>query len=415
MATRHPRRPLTLRDARRIALRAQGLGVDRPSQPNRGHLRKSLARLGSLQIDAVNVLVRAQYLPLFSRLGPYDTAMLDELTYRRGEGFEYLTHAASIADTALHPLLRWRMDERASGRYWTEARAAIDARRPGYVDRVMAEIAERGPLGYRDLVDPARRERPKTHYADSSLLWWSKRPSDGKHVLEAMWMTGVLAVRGRTPSFERIFDLTERVLPAAVVEAPTPAVTDARRGLVSHALGALGVAWVSDIADYHRLKVAHVKGSLAELVESGEAVPVEVEGVPGPAYLHVAARSTPARGAALLGPFDSLLWERSRNERLFGFRHSFEIYVPEPRRQFGYYVLPFLLGESLVARVDLKADRSAGKLLVRAAHLEPGFEAGEITGPLADELRLMAEWLGLERVAVGKQGTLAAALARARP
>lgn len=407
---------LSAAEARRIALRAQGFGVPRPAKPTRGHLRRMLARLGSLQVDAVNVLERAHYLPAFSRFGPYDRAMLDDLVYERGQAFEYLTHAASVVDTAQHPWWRWRMERHATEGWWERGRRAVEARQPGYVERVLAEIDERGPLSFRDLTDPARRERAKTKYAESSLLWWPNRPSDGKFVLEGLWRAGVLAVAGRTPSFERIFDRTERVLPPVVLDQPTPSVDEAHRALAAHALSALGVAWVSDVADYHRLKMAPTRRALRSLATDGRIHRAQVEGLDGEAYMDAAARSGRAlEGAALLGPFDSLLWERARNVRLLGFTHSFEIYVPEAKRRFGYYVLPFLLGESIAARVDLKADRSRATLIVQAAHLEPNQRRADVVGPLAAELRTLARWLELGSMEVRPRGDLARALAAARP
>lgn len=406
---------LSLVDARRLALHAQGFGTARPATPDRGHIRRLLSRLGSLQIDAVNVLERAQYLPVYSRLGPYERSLLDDVVYDRGQGFEFMTHAASIVDSAQHPLWRWRMDAHAAEGWWIRGQAAIEARTPGYVQRVLDEVRDRGPLSFKDLSDPARRDRPPSRYSNASLLWASKRPSDGKHVLEAMWRAGVLAVRARTASFERVFDLTERCLPAAVLDAPTPTIEDAHLELVRHAMAALGVAWVKDVADYHRLKVAPTRAALRDLADAGEVAPVSVEGLGGEAYaVAPRRRSAPLGAAALLGPFDSLLWERSRNQRLFGFTHSFEIYVPEAKRRFGYYVLPFLLGEQLVARVDLKADRARATLLVQSAHLEVGMAAATVAEPLAAELRSLATWLGLEAVEVRPVGNLATALRQIR-
>ena len=398
---------LSATDARRLALRAQGFGGRRPARPTRAHVRTLLDRLGSVQIDAVNVLERAHYLPIFSRLGPYNRAMLDDVVYRRGNGFEYLTHAASVASAQHHALWRWRMEDYAAESWWARSRDAIEARSPGYVDRVVQEVRDHGPLSFKDLADPARRERPKTKYSESSLLWWSKRPSDGKHVLESMWRAGVLAVAGRTSGFERVFDLAERVLPATTFEAATPPRDEAVRALVRHAVSALGVAWVKDVADYHRLKVATARASLRALASDGEIERVAVEGTEGEAYLDPHLRAgRPLRVSALLGPFDSLLWERSRNERLFGFTHSFEIYVPEAKRRYGYYVLPFLLGERFVARVDLKADRRRGALLVQSAHREPEAPAGEVAEALAAELWAMAGWLGLDTIEVARRGDL---------
>ncbi|HEX2850737.1 MAG TPA: crosslink repair DNA glycosylase YcaQ family protein, partial [Acidimicrobiales bacterium] len=325
------------------------------------HVRATVRDLGAVQIDAVNVLVRSHYLPLFSRLGAYDRALFDRLAYRDRRAFETLAHAASFVPIELHGALRWRMDDQRQSRRWTAAKAAIDARNPGYLDGVLREVAERGPLAFNELTDPARRERPATPYAASTLLWWGPRPSDGKHVLEGLWREGVLAVAGRTASFERRFDLAERVLPEAV-RAAAPSRDDAQRQLVLHAARALGVAWLKDLADFFRLPVAATKARVVELVDAGQLLPARIDDTDGRAYLVPNASTRPVAGRALLSPFDSLLWERERNVRLFGFRHSFEIYVPEAKRTYGYYVLPFLLGDRLVARIDLKSDRQHAAL-----------------------------------------------------
>lgn len=352
-----------------------------------------LQRLGAVQIDAVNVLVRAQYLPFFSRLGPYDPRVLDRLTYERGEAFEYDAHAASIVDGSLHADLRWRMGVHAVNKHWRAMHERVQRDRPGYVEEVIDQIRRRGPLAFNDLEEPGRRANVSTKYAESTILWgvWA----DGKAVLEALFHDGRLAVAGRR-QFERLYDLPERVLAPAVLDAPTPAADEAQRNLLRRASSALGVATIRDLADYFRLPIATTKARVAELVDGGGLQPVQVEGWSEPAYLSAGATPKPVRAAALLGPFDSLLWERARNRRLFGFEHSFEIYVPAAKRKYGYYVCPFLLGERIVARVDLKADRKSGRLLVQSRHLEPGAAPAEVNGPLDAELEAMAEWLGLD-------------------
>ena len=356
-------------------------------------MRRVLQRLGALQIDAVNVLVRAHYLPLFSRLGPYDIGLLDRLTYERGEAFEYFAHAAAIVDGSLHADLRWRMDEQAANKHWRAMHDRIQRERPGYVEDVLRQIRERGPLAFNDLEEPGRRKDVRTKYAESTILWgiWS----DGKSVLESLFHDGRLAVSGRR-SFERLYDLPERVLSPKVLDAPTSDVDTAQRNLVRRAAAALGVFSIRDAADYFRLPMAATKARVRELVEANELQPVTVEGSEEVHYLARGARPKAVDAVALLGPFDSLLWERSRNRRLLGFDHSFEIYVPEAKRKYGYYVCPFLLGERIVARVDLKADRKNGRLLVQSLHLEPGVKQRDIAEPLKIELGQMASWLGVE-------------------
>ena len=393
-------------DARRIALRAQGLAARPADPPTAQEVGELLAGLGAVQADAVNTLVRTQYLTVFSRLGPFPLELLDEVVYSRGEGFEYWGHALSYLPIDLYPALRWRMDEHAAGKRWHELQVRVESERPGYVAAVAAEVASRGPLTARDLADPARQPRREGPHAD-----WFRR-SDGKYVLEGLFDAGIVASAGR-PDFERVYDLAERVIPASAREAAVPDKTTAQRELVRRAMGGLGVAGVSEVADYFRLPKTSTRARLEELVEAGELEAASVEGWHGPVFLVPGADTAPVDGRALLSPFDSLLWDRARAQRIFGFEHSFEIYVKEAARKYGYYVLPFLLGEDLCARVDLKADRKRETLLVLAAHLEPGHDAAGVSDALAEELRLMAEWLGLGRVEVGERGTLAAPLTAA--
>jgi uncharacterized protein YcaQ len=398
-------------EARRLALNAQRFGRARPrATPNVGHVERLVADLGAVQLDAVNVLVRSHYLPLYSRLGPYPTELLDRAAYRRRSVFEYWGHAASFLPTRLHPAVRWRMRRYATGKDWTAVVERIERERPGYLARVEQEIADRGPLTYGDLSDPAPRDRVPTKYAESSLLWY--RWSDGKTALEGLYSTGRLAVAGRR-GFERLYDLTERVIPPEVLAVSTPEPEDAQRALVRHAAAALGVATTRDLADYFRLPVAMVRARARELVDSGELSLARVESWPGDAFLDPGVSAGPVAARALLSPFDSLIWERERTARLFGFQHSFELYVPAAKRRYGYYVLPFLLGEALVARVDLKADQRSGTLLVQAAHAEPGLAARRVAGELAEELRDLARWLSVDTITVVDRGDLAGDLRRA--
>jgi uncharacterized protein YcaQ len=388
--------------ARRIALAAQGFADPRPAGPvGTRQLRRVADRLAVLQIDSVNVLSRAHYLPAFSRLGPYPREALDDLAGRRRELFEYWAHEASLLPVRLHPHLRWRMaaaEEHAWG-----SMVRIQRERPGYVGEVLQRVREAGPLKASDLAEP-RPDRP------GSMWNWHA----GKTALEWLFYTGVVTTRGRTAGFERVYDLTERVLPAAVLQAPTPDPADAVRELVRTASRALGVATERDLRDYFRLRPPAARAAIAALVEAGELLPVEVAGWGAPAWLDPAARRPRwVRARALLSPFDSLVWERPRVERLFGFRYRLEIYTPAAQRVHGYYVLPFLLGDRLVARVDLKADRQAGLLRVPAAFAEDGVDRAEVAAALAAELALLAGWLQLDAVVVGERGDLAADLAAA--
>jgi uncharacterized protein len=394
-------------EARRIALHAQGFGKPRPRTPTSRHVRAVVQSLGAVQIDAVNVLVRAHYLTLFSRLGPYPTRLLDDLTERRHQAFEYWGHAASILPIEFHPLLRWRMARQAEHRNWAAFRARVEAERPGYLAALEREVAERGPIAFTELADPARRER-STRYAASTVLW--DRGSDGKTALEYLFSAGRLAAAGRK-GFQRRYDLAERVIPAEVLALPTPAREDAQRALVLHAVRALGVGTATEIRYYFFLAAAEAKARLAELVANGDLLPARVEGWNEPAFLHPdARRSTPVRARTLLSPFDSLLFERDRVERLFGFRHSFELYIRPAQRRYGYFVLPFLLGESLVARVDLKADRARRTLQVLGAFGEPSAYPAGTAPELAAELRELATWLDLDAIEVADRSDLAGAL-----
>ncbi|HEU4421997.1 MAG TPA: crosslink repair DNA glycosylase YcaQ family protein, partial [Pilimelia sp.] len=295
---------------------------------------------------------------------------------------------------------------------WRAFLARVERERPGYVAAVEREVAERGPLAFGELRDPARREKGQTRYAESTLLWY--RWSDGKTVLEGLFDAGRLAAADRR-GFERRYDLAERVIPPDVLSVPAPAAPDAHRALIRHAAGALGVATVRDFADYFRLPVASTRARLRELVDGGELRPARVQGWADGAYLFPAADSAPVDGRALLSPFDSLLWERDRTERLFGFNHTFELYVKAPNRRYGYYVLPFLLGDMLVGRVDLKADRETRTLHVLGAFAESSAPGAKIAGELAAELRDLADWLGLDTVEVSERGDLARPLRQARP
>lgn len=394
---------LSRAQARRIALAAQGFAEPRPAgRVDARHIRRVLDRVGVLQIDSVNVLSRSHYLPLFTRLGAYPRDVLDRLAWggARREMFEYWAHMASLVPLSMHPLLRWRM-RRAAEHAWPGIRR-LAADRPGFVNDVLALVTEQGPIGGGVI----ERDRPRA----AKAMWdWH----DGKIALEWLFYTGALTTAGR-PNFERQYDLTERVLPPDVLSAPTPRDDDAQRELIRIAARAHGVATEPELRDYFRLRPVESKARVAELVEAGELQPVRVTGGAVPHYLSpYAALPRWVRARALLSPFDSLVWERSRTERLFGFRYRIEIYVPEPKRVHGYYVLPFLLGDDLVARLDLKADRAAGVLRVQAAHAEPGHDLAYVASELAAEVTLMAGWLGLGGVAVVDRGDLAPALTAA--
>lgn len=387
--------------ARRVALAAQGFGRRRPGgRIDRRHGRAVVDRLGCIQIDSVNVVVRSQELPLLARLGPHPRDLVARLT-AAGDVFEYWGHEASHLPVDLHPLLRWRMDDarRGVGTWGRVARIVAD--HPGLVEHVLAQVTER-PLTVGMLEGGGER-------GEGMWAW-----SPGKVALEYLFWSGRITAR-RGPNFERWYDLVERSLPASVLDAPTPSPEAAKTELLVRAASAHGVGTAADLADYYRIRVPVCRGLLEDLVAEGRLLPAEVEGWDRPAYLHPEARR-PRRitGRALLSPFDSLVWNRPRVERLWGFRYRIEIYVPAAQRVHGYYVLPFLLDEDLVGRVDLKSDRRAGVLRVRAAFAEADVDRPRVATELAGELDVLAGFLGLaEGVVVEDRGDLAPALTRA--
>jgi uncharacterized protein YcaQ len=389
---------ISLATARRIALGAQGFGAPRPKgRVDRRHVRRLFAAVGVVQIDSVNVVVRSQELPVWARLGAHRRDLISGMV-DDNELFEYWAHMASLVPVALHPLLRWRM---ARVDVEMGAESILAHERPDFIEEIYERVRERGPLSAGELSEGERRSAP----------WWGW--SETKLALEYLFWSGRISARRRT-NFERVYDVSERMLPAEVLAIPTPSEDDAKRALLELGARSVGIGTARDIADYYRLNIPQSKVRLAELVEEGALINVAVEGWREPAYLHRDAR-IPRRidAATLLSPFDSVVWERSRNERLFDFHYRIEIYTPAPKRIYGYYVLPFLLGDRIVARVDVKADRHAGALMAHGAFAEAGVEPATIAEPLARELHALAAWLELDRVEVGPRGDVAQPLARA--
>jgi uncharacterized protein len=386
-------------EARRIALGAQGFADPRPTgRIDRRHLRRVLDHIGLIQIDSVNVLVRSQELPLFARLGLHPRTLIDDAT-RRGELFEYWVHEASLVPVDQYPLYRWRM----GGPYrWPGFRRRVEGLGDDYLERVYQRVVDEGPLVAGDL--KARVGKRGT--------WWDY--DDGKTALEALFYQGRITARRRPQDFARVYDLPERMLPAEVLARPALAEHEARKELLVLAAKYHGIGTLQDLADYHRLTPTLCKPALAELVEEGRVLPVTVAEWDRPAYLHPDARLRPRiRARALLSPFDPVVWNRDRALRMFGFHYRIEIYTPPRLRQYGYYVLPFLLGDKLVGRVDLKADRANGVLLVQSASAEPGVDEREVAAELIQELRLMAAWLELDRIEVTGRGDLGPSLLQA--
>jgi hypothetical protein len=402
---------LSNREARWLAIGAQGLGSPRRAEGAKpagaAQLRRLLDAVGTIQLDAVNVVERTQFIVPFSRVGPYDRTQVRALTGPGQPWFEYWGHAASLLPVELYPLFRSRMDrwrqdlidspvQQQRRRDWRREHA-------DYLTAVLGDVTERGPLTASQLADPRRRPGE----------WWERR-SDGRRALEVLFGDGRLAA-WRSASFERVYDLTERVIPAAILARPFPPIEEAQRQLLVIAARCLGVATVGDLGDYFWLKPGPAKLRVAELVEDGRLLPVTVEGWDRPAYALATARPRPPRRhhGTLLSPFDSLIWTRDRTERLFDFHYRIEIYVPEGQRTHGYYVMPLLLHDALVARFDLKADRQTSTLRVNGSYREPGVIPGEVADAAALELERFRRWLGLGRINVGPRGNLAAALRRA--
>lgn len=392
MAASPPR--ISLDRARRLALGAQGFNDPAPlASPDVRHFRRVVSRTGVVQLDSVNVISRAHYLPFFSRLGSYDRKALDRWLWRSGEMFEYWIHEASLAPIGRWPHVAYRMRR---GHPWRSIQR-ISEEQPGFVDQVLTEVREHGPLRVGELSEGGSRTGP----------WWGYGP--GKLALEWLFVRGEVAIADR-PNFARLYDVTERVIPEEVRAAEADVAT-ARRVLLRDAVRHHGIGTVSDFADYHRLKARDARPLLRELAAAGEIAEVVVDGWPGPVYMDPelpVPRSLD--GGALLAPFDPVVWFRDRAERLFGFRYRIEIYVPKERRVHGYYVLPFLLDGELVGRVDLKAERSAGRLVVRGAFMEPDRDRVRVGAALTEELRRMAAWQGLAEIEVEKNGDLASHL-----
>jgi len=382
---------LSIADARALALAAQGFDTPRPaSKATQRHVNSLISHLGVIQIDSVNVLVRSQELPLFSRLGNHDRNAIPKATESQ-KIFEYWGHEAAHLPVEIHPLFRWKMEAARLGkaRHWGLTSFYDDNK--AFVKRMLKHVETNGPTTAREL-----STRTEKRGADKKSWWdWD----ESKTALEYLFLTGQLMSRGRGTDFARIYDMPERVLPQRVFDAPTPTEHSARKQLLVRSAIAQGVATATDLADYYRQKPAAVKPLIAELLEDGELRAVAVDGWTEKAFVHRSAKlPKQLHATALLSPFDSLVWCRPRNERLFDFHYRIEIYTPKEKRKFGYYVLPFMMNGQMVGRVDLKADRANSKLLVHSVHAEKGVKRSNISDALNTELRTMALWLELDKV-----------------
>jgi uncharacterized protein YcaQ len=389
-------RSLSKEQARRVALHAQGFGAkDRSTPVNRGHLRRLVRHMHIVQLDSVPVIIRTQYMPAFSRLGPYDPSLLDDIAYRHDDWFEAFVHEASLVPVEDEPLFRFMKERARSGQTWGGL-VKLAEEEGAYIDQVLQEVRDRGPLKANELSDPRPREGE----------WWGSR-SIGTLALDYLFRIGAVGIR-RVGNFEKEFDLLERIVPDQIIGQPTPSDEDALKELLVRSAAALGIATGPCLTDYFRLPKRAVKPLFAELVEDGRLVVCDAPGTSRETYMHpdtVVPRSMEAR--ALLSPFDPIVWFRERASWLFDFGYRIEIYVPKPKRTFGYYVLPFLLGDEIVGRCDLKTDRTDGVLRLLGAFVESGIDEDAIAADLAAELQQLAAMVGVDRVSVDCSGRLA--------
>jgi uncharacterized protein YcaQ len=402
MAAQLTSQALSLKQARRVVLAAQGFnGRQPPDVIKASHVAQLIERLGVLQIDSVNALVRSHYLPLYSRLGNYSPTLLDQAAWSQGRHrklFEYWGHEASLLPVTLYPLLRWRMQRASQGEGIYQQMAKFGREQPTVIAQVLQMVRERGALGAGSISTRQERAGP----------WWDW--SAEKQALEWLFAAGEVTVAGRR-GFERLYDLPERVLPSAVLDHPELTESDAQRGLLLHAVKALGVGTEKDIRDYFRQDPLPARVGIAELLEAGAIQAVSIESWKQPAYtLPELTIPRKVQASALLSPFDSLIWERARTERLFDFRYRLEIYTPQAKRIYGYYVLPFLYNEHIAARIDLRAERAVGRLAVHAVHEEAKGLDEEGMQALARNLRQLADWLGLPQIQINCQRASAARL-----
>jgi len=389
---------MSLDVARRVALGAQGFADPRPSgRVDRRHLRRVMGRLRVLQLDSIPIVARTQYLPFHSRLGPYDMGQLDKIAYSDDEWFEAWSHEASLLPVGAEPLMRWTWERARDGHTWKSLREVAD-REPAYVQAVLDEVRERGAVTGGQLSDP----RP---LQDDGSGWWHR--SLGVLALDWLFRIGELGIR-RQGNFEKVFSPLDDIVPAEILAQPTPAVDESQRQLALLAVQAHGVGTAHDIADYFRLPIGEIRVAVASLVDDGLVIPATVEGWGKPAFADPQARIPRLiAGATVLSPFDPVVWKRDRAERLWGFAYKIEIYTPAAKRKYGYYVLPVMVDGQLVGRLDVKTDREAGVLRIKAAHAEPGYEMPSVASRVLDAIEDLRQLVGSSSYEVIDRGNFA--------
>jgi len=394
---------MSLDVARRVALGAQGFADPRPSnRVDRRHMHRVMARLRVLQLDSIPVVARTQYMPFHSRLGPYEASLLDEIAYREDAWFEAWAHEASLLPVSSEPLLRWMRDRARAGATWKHLYETAQ-REPAYVQSVLDEVRARGEVAGGELSDPRRMAGDASGWGSRSL---------GSVALDWLYRVGELGVR-RRGNFEKVFSPIESIIPAAVLGQPTPTVDDAQRELIIQSVEGLGVGTVADIADYFRLPIREIRALIPSLVEEGRVIPATVKGWNEPAFADPNAKTPRAiAGATALSPFDPVVWKRDRAERLWNFEYRIEIYTPEAKRRWGYYVLPVMVDGHLVARIDVKNDRSTGVLLLKASHAEVGHCTNDSAEHVGEAMRDLARFVGAQSIGVEPRGDMAKLLAK---
>lgn len=387
--------------ARRVSLGAQGFAGPRHSGPvTARHLRDVMKRLRVVQLDSVPVVIRTQYMPFHSRLGPYDTALFDQVAYGSNVWFEAWSHEASLLPVDLEPQFRWMRQRASAGDTW-KGLYEVAEREPAYVQAVLDEVRERGSVTGGTLSDPRPVER-------GGSGWWHR--SLGVLALDWLFRIGEVGIR-RQGNFEKVFSPLDTIVPEKILKHATPDEDAAIAELITQSVRALGVGTAADVADYFRLPIRDVRRILPSVVEAGLVVDAHVEGWAKPAFANPSA-SVPRKigRATVLSPFDPVVWKRDRAEALFGFEYRIEIYVPEAKRKWGYYVLPVLVDGQLVGRVDVKTDRTERVLRIKAAHLEPGRDKSEVATQVASAVSDLRTLVGVDGIHVGRKGNLASAL-----